>query len=1575
MTKRLLFFVAFCFVSISLVKAQCNKIYKATINEQGILSSEFKGRQYDALSFCKGTKISFRLNNLDADVLKIRWFRNDSLIANTPDLESDIVGVYRCEIETQSCLYRLGKIIYEVSDNIYVVLSNEEEMTICENGNGFASLNASVFTADPHITYQWQKNGEDIPGKTSNYLHVNTPGVYAVRATAGACSSTSPPATVKSNTDNLLKNSIFYYDGREIKNDTAFLCKDFANKLQSSHYSDWFLNGNYVASGYEFIPTQSGFYKVSSTLGTNCFAKSDSAYISIGTKISPIKFNFVSYDNLCNTKEIFFVNSDFKTPNTLKFYDSTTNILMYTYQTPEIYFYDKVPIGKYKVEFEAGSCKSLPSYIDLTKNILQLQSNGKKIGGKKINLCSNNIMEVYVNYSEFDDVSLYKDGVLVRKKSKHEYYGSDFKISSSGKYYMKIFNDSCPTKLEILSDTVEVIVAEPISTNISVSEQSCDSKTLTAMPYDEVSYYWYKDKNLVSDARSSTLTLNKNTNGTYYAVLQKGLCSVATQSITFGNQIIGSTNICQDAKLVLESKNTPVSWKGPDGFTSNESKINIENIQPKQAGWYSMSSNLNGCTYKDSVKVNITSKPDFSFDFAGPICLNQDLVGKFKGPQGYYSIEYSLLGNKPVRSGIYLYGSGSPNVEKYIKLGKVEPASNKEYFTLQYSGCNFSLAIPSHTNSPEICADSFEFTNLKEKYCYKEKTELKFKLPANTPADKKFKVKLQSYWETYVLGYFSGNHTQITMPSINGNTINFVIEDEEGKFVAISKDFIISGLTPYISAKIGEDYTSYYGLHCEGYSTTIISSNTATALQWAKDGVDIIGANNTTFEARESGSYTLKSTYDGCVVESSEVVIKTGEIRKPEISSLISVNIACHDFAVPLKLNHNFAYTNYSWKRNNQLIDTTSANYLFEARESGYYKLSAYQGSCEASSDSIWVEIGQSLSNNIYTNNSNIDNKIYLCTNLTANFYNSDYYVYSSSEDEMAILNKYGFNFQWKRNNKDIAGAINKEYSTSEPGVYYLQLKQGDCVVNSQKFEVITEDTLHVNAYHKFPFSDANKTISLCKNENDSYVFYISQPFEKMYGWNINLYKNGQLIETRTADKNNYTNNGFAITESGKYSTKLYSPEQNTCIALSDTVVFNITNKPIIMPTDTVRICADTAYLRPNYSGTSYRWLQNDRVISTSYDTRVYDEGLYTVEAAQTSTCSFVQPIFFKRTLNPSLSYNWSTQNTPSLPLCEGLSFSMSIYDVNFGPGPPGPDFNFEWYNGQRRLSNSSNYLKVSEAGNYFAKVKYKACEGISNALKIDVVKIKNQISPLVDSLGICANGGFQTLEAPKEPGYTYEWFKDNSALEENSYTLKVTQPGTYKALIQSGNCSALTQRVKIYTSAKAPIATISGDTTLNIGDTVNLKLAFTSSPPFTYKLNNNQEGTSDKNTIIHPVKIQESTIFKLASIKNACGEGTVSGEAKVNVIILSNEPLIGHKIIIAPVPAESYCEIIFDLPTSQKVSYQLLDMKGQPLSEKNLGQVTYKKQYLNLNHLTAGEYLIKIQVGRDLVTRKLIKY
>lgn len=501
------------------------------------------------------------------------------------------------------------------------------------------------------------------------------------------------------------------------------------------------------------------------------------------------------------------------------------------------------------------------------------------------------------------------------------------------------------------------------------------------------------------------------------------------------------------------------------------------------------------------------------------------------------------------------------------------------------------------------------------------------------------------------------------------------------------------------------------------------------------------------------------------------------------------------------------------------------------------------------------------------------------------------------------------------------------------------------------------------------------------KSSLDIYPYYSSTEIIK---WEKDLYKDGVLIKKRYVNKDDYYSvlypDLFTIKESGAYYIKVYPSGQKECVIVSDTANFKFVNSSFVLPVDTAFTCSESIVLyskRTSDLVKSYQWTYKDKIVGNGFYLRTApEEGIYTVENKYTETCSSFEPIVLEKKLRPTIRFSESGLQDSLINACKGENISLALSDVDDLHLGSDPRFTVEWYNGKQKISNNKEFLAIEQSGNYFVKTKYKECEATSNTISVQIKEVNNQISPAFDSLGVCINGGFQLLEAGKgTTGYIYQWFKNGLALEESSSSLKATQTGIYKALIQSDDCPAFTHNVKIYASNQLPTATISGDTTLNIGDTANLKLSFTSSPPFTYKLSNNQEGTSEKSIIIHPVKIQEESIFKLASVKNACGEGTVSGEAKVIVIILGNEPLIGNKITVAPVPAEAYCEIIIDLPNSQEVSYQLLDMKGQQLSEKNLGKVMFKKQYLNLNNLTAGEYLIKVQVGKDLVTRKLIKF
>ncbi|MFD2523657.1 T9SS type A sorting domain-containing protein [Emticicia soli] len=869
--------------------------------------------------------------------------------------------------------------------------------------------------------------------------------------------------------------------------------------------------------------------------------------------------------------------------------------------------------------------------------------------------------------------------------------------------------------------------------------------------------------------------------------------------------------------------------------------------------------------------------------------------------------------------------------------------------------------------------DILEFLNVKETYCYETKTTLTISIPKSVPANTKFKVSLQSLYGSLFLGSTTQSTIDVQLPAHFGGEY-FVVESEDGQYRATSRRInIIGGAKPLIIAMTGSSKTSSAEVtHCDGYSTKLFSDTFGHYYQWRKDGLNINGANNREFDAIESGDYSVSVSRNGCSAESNIIRVKLGSIPNAAIKSITGFQSICKGFTVPMLETTGFGYDKYVWKHNGRIVAEKTTNEIFEARETGYYLLEASQGTCKKVTDSIYISISDLSKSLISVYNPNLDKgKIYVCDSSSTNFYNGSLGVYNyNSEDITQFLKKYGLNFQWKRNGMDISDAKNPYTLTSnKPGKYVLQVKQGECIVNSNQIEVVLQEKVAVKLLSSSygSLNEKKNSVSVCIG--DSLSIY---PDSKVLlnSWNKYLYRDGKLIESRTMVDGNNFGLYFSIYESGAYYLKLSSSLQENCSSISDTINIEVANKIITLPVDTFAVCKNVLYTFSFIDADSLKLMYNNKVISYNPPTIILDlPGLYALEGKKNNGCTIIKPYLKEEKIKPYVTSKrfYSLPFPDPVTSCKGNEVNLAIAGL-YGP------YTLEWYNNDKKLAFNNYSINVTESGNYFAKVKYMDCEATTNAIKVDMVDIKKTISP-TDSLALCINGGFETLEASKENGYTYEWFKDNTSLEETASSLKVTQAGIYKALIQAGDCSALTSSVKVYPSTQLPTATISGDTLLNVGDTANLKLSFTSNPPFTYKLSNNQEGTSQTNTIIHPIKVEEANIFKLASVKNACGEGTVSGEAKIQVIILANEPLIGHKVVVAPVPAESYCEIIFDLPTSQEVSYQLLDVKGQKLSEKNLGQVTYKKQYLNLNHLTAGEYLIRIQIGKDFVTRKLIKF
>lgn len=86
-------------------------------------------------------------------------------------------------------------------------------------------------------------------------------------------------------------------------------------------------------------------------------------------------------------------------------------------------------------------------------------------------------------------------------------------------------------------------------------------------------------------------------------------------------------------------------------------------------------------------------------------------------------------------------------------------------------------------------------------------------------------------------------------------------------------------------------------------------------------------------------------------------------------------------------------------------------------------------------------------------------------------------------------------------------------------------------------------------------------------------------------------------------------------------------------------------------------------------------------------------------------------------------------------------------------------------------------------------------------------------------------------------------------------------------------------------TSCTLPTAAISGNQTIQSGQSANISLSFTGIGPWNYTLSNGQIGTASSSPHTVTVSPTQSTTYSLSSVSNSCGTGTVSGSATVTVI------------------------------------------------------------------------------------------
>ncbi len=501
-------------------------------------------------------------------------------------------------------------------------------------------------------------------------------------------------------------------------------------------------------------------------------------------------------------------------------------------------------------------------------------------------------------------------------------------------------------------------------------------------------------------------------------------------------------------------------------------------------------------------------------------------------------------------------------------------------------------------------------------------------------------------------------------------------------------------------------------------------------------------------------------------------------------------------------LQSNIFADEYNWLFNGNPLNINLST--IEISEPGTYSLTTYSSYCVAQSANfqLILEEGPPV---IFTQ----DGEPIICEGET----------YTIAVEDGA--DKY----EWFKDTELLEGVDGNELTVDAEGTYIVKVYNEGCISTSETVvllvNAIPQPSLNISAED---FICEGETLLIEVSEADSYE------------WFFNMESIGNNEPT------------FEASEPGIYQVLVTS---NGCSALSEEVNLMFGEAPVLSTNDASisnHCVGDEIFLEVTSDAEIFSWIFNGEEIGNQAILEVTVTGIYQA-IAYLGTCAS-EPLSFEVNIFdiPDVNLNLTGEQN----ICEGDSLVLKATDIYDS---------YQWYKNGDLLTEPSNELVVSTAGNYSVHGTLNDCIGESTQTMVNV-NVKPDVSLNFTGEQTICKGDSMTLIA-NEVYDSYYWYRNNELLLEQSNQLVVSDAGTYYLQVMQGGCLGESVQT-IINIIEVPIPTIISDA-LEIcpGDLTNLHVELTGDIYYTWFVNGTELTDSNSSSIdtnlpgIYTVEIQ----------------------------------------------------------------------------------------------------------------------
>jgi hypothetical protein len=354
-------------------------------------------------------------------------------------------------------------------------------------------------------------------------------------------------------------------------------------------------------------------------------------------------------------------------------------------------------------------------------------------------------------------------------------------------------------------------------------------------------------------------------------------------------------------------------------------------------------------------------------------------------------------------------------------------------------------------------------------------------------------------------------------------------------------------------------------------------------------------------------------------------------------------------------------------------------------------------------------------------------------------------------------------------------------------------------------------------------------------------------------------------------------------------------------------------------------------------SGYIYTWDANAGAQNTSIATGL-TAGVYVVSVTDT-VCTTIDTI----TLTAPDSFSVAVDSFANVS-CNGGTDGLVAVTIGGATAP----YTYNWSNGA-----TTDDLFGLTAGTYFGTVT--DANGCVVVAPVPVVE-PDSFSIAVDSFAnVACNGGTDGLVAITLTGgttpYNFNW--SNGATTDDLFGLSA---GTYFGTVTDANGCSTVAPVPI-TEPTALVAS-----TVDNGNGSATVSAVGGVSPYVYLWSNSTTSST-------ATGLASGSYVVTVTDANGCEDTSV-----VNVVVTSVDNIDGLGALkMFPNPAEAQVTLDIQLEYAMDVEIRVLNVTGQTVLNAALGTIQTQREVLDLTKLISGVYTVQINMGTEMISKKLI--